>query len=1538
MKVNLTRLSRAAICLFCVFQSFAPVLAGDEDFRKRKSGNQIVEGSSIEVEDDKYSIMTVDPLWSEKFTNHRIFNSVTLGIDRYSNVFQPASYQVTVSVRVTHYVYNTTSSAFDAVVVTKDLVVNYDLNAPYNDKTLFRFEGGNKLKVEILAVTPSPTGAIMNLFLEAGIEVERYYPMTGAADPQHKEDFVASRGELEITWPYLPGAEEYDLEWTYVDNTGPGGSPLSPTEIPIDASLFKFNSTRITTTFNFYRIPLLYEKGYIVYRLRGVSRNPAANYAKPLFGNWSYEGQCTDLSCVNDKYLFEGHSTNLNWQFSANYAEEGKSKVAISYFDGSLRNRQVVSRLNTEDKAIIGETIYDHQGRGAIQVLPVPVSDPKIQFYSNFNRNSSNLAYSRADFDTDQNCQPIAGPMSTTSGASNYYSSANANTEGHQAYLPDAQGYPFTQTQYTPDNTGRIRSQTGVGPTHQLGSGHETKYYYGTPEQEELDRLFGSEAGDAIRYKKNMVQDANGQLSVSYLDAQGKVVATALAGESPVQLEPLAGGNIVTTNVDLLGKVRPTDFSGKANLLSIDARSLILNKSITVSTRGVRYFDYRTINNQYVLGCPGAATVNYCYKCVVKLSVTLTDDCGTNFLDGVRDQVIGQESTDLGAPTASFEKTNWATNQPLDPGSYTLSKTLSIDQTALDNYTAEYFNNNDCVIKIEDFLADEMARVDTTSCVSDCELCKQRVGEYPYWETNPYNSAFNPDCDPCLTQSEYAGLLAECDDVCEDNSINCEAAFESMLIDVSPMGQYGEVLQTSIDPETVTPDNDGVSGSTFDPSKFPLSVFNEANSLPVRHNLYTRYNTDNFHPNWRFPFFSAGTDSRLEYFEENGETSYIEISPDPNAAGEFLPPVVAGTAILNPEDSSYSVLPHNLLRVEDFIINWRESWAMSLVIYHPEYAYIEFCRRHNQSNDFDDQWTNTATLQEAINKGYINPGNYLPNPLGVAPDIALDPYFNSSTSLNPDFLQWEYDAMKRAMVRYSSENGANIRSIWEMVNIAVNCPYAMLSSACPTSECFDDKIDSDAEWLMFKNYYLGLKQQFQKVKAHRFAIAAECYNGCVGEENFNPWENNFFRTPYQQRPHHRLPGFFKFFRSQYFNWEQPCNWRNHALYKDKVKRFTQYDDADSQDATDENICYDPELAREDQLVPTNCPEKLTYVVEQQEAEVDRQIYEQCGQCPNARDLQVLLSAVAKRNELTSAFPLSCYPESNYPEFVTDLDELIAGTGNVNWTVSSHQAKNRLDISLNRAGGGGTLTLKFVQPNVYAFSEIAELCCLTYKTANTTLPFQQGFNFTIMARVRTADPEVFEEVEMEGVSSFCNVGECYIPPRCVVSEPAKDLQSLFNALIFADPNGVSALTQSDILLAEVPYEVIIKDLYETQIDPASTIGSNMLWNGQPSYPIFSGNKMEASLSTPTGSCIVELTLPTGADFDFDDIAEFSNLKPDQTNLLPNGSTNYFTVTALIPDAAGSGARYVKLTGYSPCFIMGECKLPSTGVISLSTVTD
>ena len=62
--------------------------------------------------------------------------------------------------------------------------------------------------------------------------------------------------------------------------------------------------------------------------------------------------------------------------------------------------------------------------------------------------------------------------------------------------------------------------------------------------------MFGNDVGYAEYYEKNLIVDANGQVSVSYLDNKNREVATALAGAVPEQLDTLDAYHNSLTTID----------------------------------------------------------------------------------------------------------------------------------------------------------------------------------------------------------------------------------------------------------------------------------------------------------------------------------------------------------------------------------------------------------------------------------------------------------------------------------------------------------------------------------------------------------------------------------------------------------------------------------------------------------------------------------------------------------------------------------------------------------------------------------------------------------------------------------------------------------------------------------------------------------------------------------------------------------------------------------------------------------------------------
>src|SRR5690606_34416197 len=153
--------------------------------------------------------------------------------------------------------------------------------------------------------------------------------------------------EIEISWQPVAGAIEYQLEWAFINDYEANVTANSPTTITnLSASTlnydFKHNSTRITTTDNSYILPLLFERGYLIYRVRAVGKDPS-QLDKWIYGVWNAPttGNVGGLPS-NHAYQTIAHENLKNWQVTTNFAEEGKKKEVISYFDGSLRNRQSV--------------------------------------------------------------------------------------------------------------------------------------------------------------------------------------------------------------------------------------------------------------------------------------------------------------------------------------------------------------------------------------------------------------------------------------------------------------------------------------------------------------------------------------------------------------------------------------------------------------------------------------------------------------------------------------------------------------------------------------------------------------------------------------------------------------------------------------------------------------------------------------------------------------------------------------------------------------------------------------------------------------------------------------------------------------------------------------------------------------------------------------------------------------------------------------------------------------------------------------------
>jgi RHS repeat-associated protein len=679
-----------------------------------------LDGSKNQLSKDS-AVTTVDKYLGSSYagkmdTPYLVKNVITFEINESSNIYLPAQFTATASLRI---YYTKPDGTIDSV--DRDLVINYDTANSYTSRANFVFNNAHTVTVKVTALT-APTGVVGALMVENTMQVfpKFLFSCTNNAIQtisSNSPSNTDSTDELVVSWPASIGADAYDLEWAYIDSSalssGAYGSPVQ-TEL-----LFKNNSTRITTPNNSFAIPLMYDNGGVLYyRVRAVQEK---NNGSRIESNWS-----TDYSGGLGTFSFVGHQLQLNWQASTTFAEDGKHKTVVQYFDGSLRNRQTVTKDNTTNTTVVAETMYDYQGRPVIQVLPAPTLSSVIKYSRNFNVGLNSVEYDKGNYDTlpapDFYCNSGAAQMDSSSGAYQYYSQNNSDKSGFNQYIPTAAGYPFTETEYTPDNTGRIKKQGGVGPTFKLGSGHETKYYYGTASQSDLDALFGTEVGDHSHYFKNMVRDANGQYSVSYVDMHGRTIATALAGIAD-------SANLLQLNtVDPYYGVTVSDTLSGAGNTVLKGMVMESKQSIVVAVSDTFQFNYVLSPQQFMQ--KGCDSNNVCYNCLYDLKIKITDDCNNQLLPGGKAFDTTIHNFSLGQIITNCDSAKgFSFNFPLylSPGNYEITKQLIPSETGFNYYRDSVFMVKNSCTSLDQLIAQQRLALSTVLCSYVCDTCENKT-------------------------------------------------------------------------------------------------------------------------------------------------------------------------------------------------------------------------------------------------------------------------------------------------------------------------------------------------------------------------------------------------------------------------------------------------------------------------------------------------------------------------------------------------------------------------------------------------------------------------------------------------------------------------------------------------------------------------------------------------------------------------------------------------------------------------------------------
>ena len=1011
------------ICLLFFFIA-GMSYAGKEVRSKRLSTAGIqAPSATLVVNDDKF---TNTSGWNTGFYDLPNTVKAEFGIDEDQHIFHGAYFyaEVVFDIQFINASLSTSST------LTKTLQIDYRPGGGiYKDKDQVLFTGYYRASISNMTVTAWDSPAKSNtvtvpadLYLDLEIATDRVYDFDLGVDKiayaDYGKRFFSTSNELEIYWDFFKGAEEYELEWTFVDNYNGTGGYITSGTLLYD---FKHDATRVITPNNFYKIPMTYEHGYLMYRIRPIGRN--SSYER-LDGAWTLSKTNGNVFSGTDTLNYFYFSTpfnsdTINWTSTKTFAEMGKLGVGVAYLDALSFNRQSVAKLNSESKSIVQSTLYDHFGRPAINFLPVPVSGLKLNYTANLNKVVGGSIFDKRVFDlcSNNNCDDgtsIVLDTVNSTGAAKYYSGSNANKENQNAFIPTAIGRPYTQTKYKKDLMGRVSEQTLPGSMHTLSSGKSILYDYSKPSQIEIDRLFGSEGGSALHYEKHFVKDPNGQTSVSYVDMYDRTVATALLGDAPASLDTLSNYIAAVTLKDELISV---------NQLANDCYEVNSSFYVTYPSEQ-QTFTYTTNIVSFVTQC----SANLCLDCQYDLYISITDECGNEvFFDHDGDggastppiafhDTIGAsepyesnclpliaEQSEIDAwnnahkfkLTSASSSTNIVVTFP-HPGVYNVHKKICVSDKPLDTYLNIFLDDNTCHKSLCDFIDSLTTGTSFKTCSLSCSSCSENLDSEG---TNTVQA--QEDCENLL-----CGV-----------GNHCKAIKQLLMADFMPGGLYGATTST--------------------------------NSTAWAHSIYNATNT-------AFPNI-------------------------PNSYSWAHPPLTIKDANGNAATVNYlgsSISPTLLPNYSAFVSNWQNSWAEAFLPLHPEYCKMQFyCNVVGASFDFDVEMQKVDFYDDACSTGFIFPyeplgsGNFSAYPPNYSCDTtSRDPMFSVTTgtlyTLLSSGIHSNFDA---TMLDYIS--GSPTENIYQTAS------QMSISNPLPTGYTFGSNVCfQDLEWRKLKELYLKAKK------------------------------------------------------------------------------------------------------------------------------------------------------------------------------------------------------------------------------------------------------------------------------------------------------------------------------------------------------------------------------------------------------------------------------------------------------------------------------
>lgn len=1034
-------LSRIIFCLLLLTVSLSSNIAYGQ-FEEGIPDNRLIYISKDSLLTPANTSVTMQYVSAGEISK-KIKNIICFHINEESSYFlsEPFTATVTFDLETSHH----------PTAVSKTLTVNYDTarGSQYKARSFLVLPDEEEMvKITVTSITPNSTTGFnprQVLQLDNEMRVLRYYELSANTTDLTPQSLTAdtSGDAAHVEWEWSSDTHNNftQLEWAWVEDEMLGFYPSNE-------RIFATNSTRIELPAgrDSYSVPLLYSgSGKLYCRVRAGLRK---NNGEVITGPWSDPQSCS----------FLGHEPDLNWQSSVSFAEEGKLKAVIQYYDGSLRQRQTVTKDNSTGNTIVSETMYDLQGRQNIQILPTPVDATTIKYFRDFNRFEGMTNTDPEDparyFDLTPSavkCQRSPA-LRTDHGNGLYYSPQNPwlSSEPNASFIPDAKGYAFTETRYMDDATGRVQSQGGVGEEHQIGSDHETLYFYGKPNQQELDALFGTQVGDASHYSKNMVRDANGQMSVSYVDMHGRTIATALAGANPEALDP-----IFTNRSDY-----PEAEGTLTNHLLNNSNNLIVGNQIesvsTILVPAQTIFDFTYKATPPIVELQNCSNQSICFDCKYDLEISIkSEKCGEDIPILRRYKNLSIVSAENACSTAFWFRGEGVDSilneihftENLDAGSYVIRKTLTINDSIFQVRKDSALKALLC--KTQQQLIDSVFNIlqQTSACgdtshspatSSECQACQTATTDFTTYESNYLASIGNPTVyDEDMIHDQYVADSIACSITCGhlDQRLSTLATIRRLMLeDMIPyFGQY------AIDSVRDTLGN-----------VFPINP----DRFESKFNIFT---TDPSVSGFTKPFYlnPSREDLLLYYLDEFDNVD----------------------STIHGHDSSGNVILQTVTR-DQFRGLFKREWAASLIQYHPEYTKLAIAESNLRPSY---EWLDSVMVCDSYDQAHLL---HFDNPFNTATSTPQDPFMINFASIAQ-----KQDMTKILTLGTGQGTATDGPTLWQMANSSFLCATVdgSLRNACAKSISgagitgIDPSIPASARdtiWTKFRSLYLSSRNDY----------------------------------------------------------------------------------------------------------------------------------------------------------------------------------------------------------------------------------------------------------------------------------------------------------------------------------------------------------------------------------------------------------------------------------------------------------------------------